>query len=56
MLKQLIKIENINLDLQAKTKDEVIDEMALLLDTNGYIKNLKKIRKLTKKLVLGRKK
>lgn len=45
MLKQLIKIENINLDLQAKTKDEVIDEMALLLDTNGYIKNLKKFKK-----------
>lgn len=45
MLKELIKIENINLNLQATTKDEVIDEMALLLDKNGYIKNLKKFKK-----------
>lgn len=45
MLKSLIKKENINVDLKATTKDELIDEMALMLESNGYIKNLKKFKK-----------
>lgn len=45
MLAELIKLENINLDLKAKTKDELFDEMACLLNENGYIKNVKKFKK-----------
>ena len=45
MLAELIKLENINLDLQAQTKDELFEEMATKLNQNGYIKNVKKFKK-----------
>lgn len=45
MLKNLVKKENIVLDLKSTTKDEVIDEMISTLDNNGYIKNTKKFKK-----------
>ena len=45
MLAELIKLENINLDLQAQTKDELFEEMATQLNQNGYIKNVKKFKK-----------
>ena len=35
MLAELIKLENINLDLQAQTKDELFEEMATQLNQNG---------------------
>ncbi|WP_039930773.1 MULTISPECIES: PTS sugar transporter subunit IIA [Turicibacter] len=46
MLAELIKLENINLDLQAQTKDELFEEMATQLNQNGYIKNVKNLKKI----------
>lgn len=45
MLKELINIENININLNADNKEDVIDEMIKMLDGNGYIKNAKKFKK-----------
>lgn len=45
MLAELIKLENINLELKAQTKDQLFEEMATLLSENGYIKNVKKFKK-----------
>lgn len=45
MLKELIKVENICMDLKSTNKDDVINEMVDILDYNGYIKNNKKFKK-----------
>lgn len=45
MLKSLIKIENINLNVVSKNKDELIEEMSELLCKNGYLKNKEKFKK-----------
>ncbi|MGL5329651.1 MAG: PTS sugar transporter subunit IIA [Peptostreptococcaceae bacterium] len=45
MLKELIKVENICMDLKSNNKDDVISEMINILDYNGCIKNNKKFKK-----------
>ncbi len=45
MLERLIKSENIILNLEARTKDAMLDEMIAKLNQNGYLKNAKKFKK-----------
>lgn len=44
-LSELIRPEQVDIDLTANTKEEVIDELLRLLEENGHIKNFKEARK-----------
>ncbi|NGU66785.1 PTS fructose transporter subunit IIA [Clostridium perfringens] len=45
MLKELVRIENINLDLKGTTKDMVFDEMINMLDNNEVILDRENFKK-----------